>query len=462
MEILKNPNVEIHELNTDKRDNEIRFDADKMLDCNFKRMLIYYDSVIGSPIEHILTSLLCACSGACGKYPFWDITRSLKVFLNCWGVIIGPSTIMRKSSGVDEVCKDLDRIEKKYKNEYDKRMNEYEETKKEYEKELKEKKEKNKGKVLKPEREDYLILPNDFTTEALCETLTKSNRGLIIFPEFGGLLAQLNRSYNQDSKIFLTNFFDVPANHKISRVGKDPIEISRPYFSLIGGSTLEWIKSNSSDQDLRSGFFSRMLFSIRNKNDKKYFSLLELRDKISFGQNSPFYFDTRSVFDYLTSIKENIQLDISKEAKDLHIEFDKENYNELLRSDSEDQLSFKSRLLIYSLKFAGIIALCDQREVIEVKDVKNAIMISDYYKRNIERIISDLQGNSEFLIKEKRVMERIRKAGVISRRDLLQQSNMRSKDLDEFVNNLVQKESIHITYKQSDKGGRKGVWYNLS
>ncbi|MEW5842316.1 MAG: DUF3987 domain-containing protein, partial [Bacteroidota bacterium] len=378
------PEIKIH------IDNEIRFDVSTLKPSNFKKMLMYYDQITMAPTEYILTVLLCAISGAVGKNIYGSFTKSFRVYLNVWAVLCGPSTLLKKTSAIGTVTHDLQRIDELQKNDFKKQ-------KEQYEKEIQNKNSKEKQNIVKPQRE-YLIFPSDVTVESLTDILTNSKRGLMIQGEWGGWLASLNKSYSQDAKMVLTDFYDVPISKEISRATKGNTLIERPFFSIVGASTVEWIRSNSTQDDLRTGFFSRIIFSIRNRNDKPLISVFDLKD-LTYRTEQQFHFNTRDIFNYLVSIDQETIIEASPEAIILYKKYEKDSYFELENIENNDELSFKGRLIIYVLKFAALMALCDKRFKVELCDMENAIVIGNYFKQNIEKLINDeLISKTEFMV----------------------------------------------------------------
>lgn len=447
--ITSNKNVEV--LRIEKgNDSEIKFDVNKLNDSTFKKILQYYDSISSSPTEYLMTGLLTSLSGVIGKKVYFRITKSMKIYLNIWAVIIGKSSIMRKTTALNIVKDDLQRIEKQnYKN---------------YKNELTNWKSKfEKSKITKeffdetpPERK-YILYPNDSTIESLSEILSKSNRGLLVHSEFGSFLAQLNRGYSGDSKQFLTNIFDIPDSYEVSRATKENTYLESPFLSILGASTIDWVKDNSSDSDLRTGFFARMIFSIRNVPDKPFIPLLKLSELTKQSDNS---IDTRALYEYLIENEREIEFDITNEAKEKHIQYDYESYKELLQTDNENEMSFKVRLLIYSLKFAGIIAKADKRNIINIHDIEDAILLTEYYKKNVTQLLNDELTHDEFSRNEDKILKLIESNNnIISRTDLLNKSNLKAKGLDEILSNLLQKEKAKEIKKKNDSNGKWGRYY---
>jgi hypothetical protein len=432
-------------------ETEILFNINSLSESNFKKLITYYDSISVSPIEFLITGTLTALSGAIGKMVFFDITDSLRIYLNIYAVIIGVSSISKKTTAINTVKKELERISAADYNSYLRESKEYQKAK--------EISKQDKTDLIEPIR-NYLILPSDSTIEALTDILSKSNRGLIVHSEFGGFLQQLNRSYSGDSKAFLTAVFDVPESYEISRATKQNILIQRPFISILGASVIDWIKENSSPADLRSGFFARFLFSIRNKADlnKKHIPLLKLKELTS---RSEHYFNPRPIYDYLVSLSTPIELSINQDAAELHINYDTDSYMEMIESMNENELSFKARLVIYCLKIAGIIALADQRTTVSLNDMRDAIHLTNYYKKNAERLLNDEMSQTEFNRSEKRVLFLIRaNGGKLQHSKLLQLGNFKTKELTEIISNLTEKEQIEIISEKT-KYNKFSKFYKL-
>ena len=443
-DLLKNSDVEIREVGTAK-DGEIRFDITKLNASNFKRMVQYYDSISISPVEYLLTGTLAALSGAIGKSVYFSITSSMKVYLNVWAVLIGKSTIMRKTTALNLVTEDLQRIHTKNYNRYLRDLEEYENMSKE-----------EKKKAVKPKR-SYFLFPSDSTVESLAQILSESKRGLLLHSEFGSFLQQLNRGYSGDAKQFLTNLYDNPLSYEISRTTRENTILVRPFISILGASTIDWVRENSTDVDLRSGFFARFLYAIRNVPDKEFIPLLKLK---SLTKRSEFYFDIRSVYEHLIDLNET-ELEITEEASELHINYDIQSFKELLNSENDNELSFKARLLIYCLKFAGIIALTEGRNIVTLSDMQDAIHITNYYKLTVEQLLNNELTKDEFARKEENILRKLKlKGGKISRTNLLNSVPYKAKELDEILGNLIEKEKIQ-EIKERVEGGKSTRFYLL-
>lgn len=433
--------IEIQEIN---QDDEIRFDIDSLEDSTFKKMLKYLSSITMSPDEFILLSLLVALAGSIPKSVYFRLSKNLNLRLNLWGLIIGTSTLTKKSSSISMTMHELYRIQKNLFEIYQDKKSAYEKLS-----------EDQKKDIPKPKLE-RIIFSNDLTGEALIKMLSENERGILASGEFGGFLNSLEKSYNKDLKPLLTNIYDCPALIEVGRLTRESISVENPYLSLLGASTSTWIRNSISVSDLESGFFSRFLFAVINKNYKKFVSLLDLN---SLTYNSPDYFDIRSVYDFTTSISGEHVLQIDEEASNLYRYYEKEEYFELMKlaGTSKDlELSFRGRLMISTLKIAGILSVAERKFIVGRNEMLNAIKIAEYFEKNISRLLdSELNEKSSLELKEEKVYRIIRESGEIQRSELMRKKVCATtKELDLVIQNLSEKEmieSVNIYNKMNRK-----------
>jgi hypothetical protein len=142
-------------------------------------------------------------------------------------------------------------------------------------------------------------------------------------------------------------------------------------------------------------------------------------------------------------------LKIDKDTKQAHIDFDIGSYKELLYSDNPNELSFKARLMIYSLKIAGTIALTDSRDTIKLKDIKDAIAITEYFNKNIEILLNITSKNLEFADKEEKILKILMKSGgKILHLELLQSAHEDIRQFNLIIESLEQKDKLRLSMQK--------------
>lgn len=108
---------------------------------------------------------------------------------------------------------------------------------------------------------DYL-LPDNATPEATFEHLSQGHRGTMILSEFGSLLQSMEAKYNATLKSKLTDYYDVPPARRTKTRSNGDLVLERPYISICGTSTMNWITPYVKKEDIYSGFFARFLIYI--------------------------------------------------------------------------------------------------------------------------------------------------------------------------------------------------------
>ncbi len=104
-----------------------------------------------------------------------------------------------------------------------------------------------------------IFLPQKSTVEALLSDLTDLDGGVIVLSEFGSWLQEMEKSYNLGLKSMFTNFYDVPRSYGVSTRRDGRTILERPYISIVGVSTIDWVKDNINVKDVSTGFFARFL-----------------------------------------------------------------------------------------------------------------------------------------------------------------------------------------------------------
>lgn len=111
------------------------------------------------------------------------------------------------------------------------------------------------------------MLPNSVTPERLIEILAQDREGVIISNEIGGFIKDLVK---KEMMATFTEFYDV----KTSTYAKETKTqgnnyVRKPFISIMGVSTIDWINNSIKDSDTLGGFYPRFLiFSLPDKDIK--------------------------------------------------------------------------------------------------------------------------------------------------------------------------------------------------
>ena len=104
------------------------------------------------------------------------------------------------------------------------------------------------------------LLPTRVTSEFLIKYLSQGHKGMILSSEMGEWLGNLEKSHNVDLKQIFTYFYDVdiaPYESRTKHCGGGIVQ--KPFITINGVSTVDWLQKQVKADDVFSGFFARML-----------------------------------------------------------------------------------------------------------------------------------------------------------------------------------------------------------
>lgn len=104
-----------------------------------------------------------------------------------------------------------------------------------------------------------VMLPNLTTGPGLIEDISRGRGGTIFHHEFSTWLSNLEKTYNEGLKSLFTALYDVPDSFDQKTKGDGTLRIEKPFISICGVSTIDWIKDQIKPSDVDSGFFARFL-----------------------------------------------------------------------------------------------------------------------------------------------------------------------------------------------------------
>jgi len=104
------------------------------------------------------------------------------------------------------------------------------------------------------------LLPTRVTSEFLIKYLSQGHKGMILSSEMGEWLGNLEKNHNVDLKQIFTYFYDVdiaPYESRTKHCGGGIVQ--KPFITINGVSTVDWLQKQVKADDVFSGFFARML-----------------------------------------------------------------------------------------------------------------------------------------------------------------------------------------------------------
>jgi hypothetical protein len=97
--------------------------------------------------------------------------------------------------------------------------------------------------------------------EGLVDSLVAKSRQLLLYEEFGSLLAQAERSYLTPIKSTLTGIYDgTPVGRELAKGRRKDVQVAqKPRLSIFGACTSGYLSRHSEPVDWTDGFFARFL-----------------------------------------------------------------------------------------------------------------------------------------------------------------------------------------------------------
>ena len=103
------------------------------------------------------------------------------------------------------------------------------------------------------------LLVDDFTREALINSLTQQSAGVLVWDEFAEKLELMKRDYMRGVMEFITRAYDSrPVKRRTQKDGT--VCIQDTALGIMAATTIEWLEERLRSRDLAGGFVARMLF----------------------------------------------------------------------------------------------------------------------------------------------------------------------------------------------------------
>ncbi len=295
--------------------------------------------------------------------------------------------------------------------------------------------------------DDSLVLPHEWSIEALFEILQKKSVGTFYWSEFGNTLASLSRDYMGGGKEFLSDLYDCPI--KRERILKsNTYTIENPYINILAASSTIWFKERIREGDVAGGFLNRFVFFCENTKTKwmavpdrpdqeKVSSLIQQLKNISQMQGSMWL--SQSAFQMY-----------EKWAREIEEKLDYEELN-----NESGVYKLYARILDHCRKLAMLVALSFGSKEITDEYMNMACFTMEFIKKDMdENLMHELVFDRDTKLKEK-VYRIIQKIPGIERAKLLQNSHLQARTLNIYIETLLQEERIRI----ESQGGRATTYW---
>ncbi len=297
------------------------------------------------------------------------------------------------------------------------------------------------------------IFPEEFSPEGLFDLLTENSQGLITWDEFGGFLASAGKSYQIGIKEFITRAYNSP--NKLPKRLKGGLSlIENICLNIATGTTVAWLTDRISHSDTMGGFLGRFVFIPCTRDD--------CLNWYPEPQKPNMELET-GLIDNLTEIsKLKGKMELSEEAKTMWYYWSRRHEDELnTMDDSKGLIGYFSRLSGYVQKFSMLYEISGNTNsfIISEGSLKRAIKLVNWLKQKLYELMKDQISFTKEDRDIQKVFNLIKANGTMLRSKLLTNSNFLAKQLDEILNTLIQSERIKVVY--FEKGRKKARAYTL-
>jgi phage/plasmid primase-like uncharacterized protein len=296
---------------------------------------------------------------------------------------------------------------------------------------------------------ENVLLPLKNTSEGLLELLDQGREGGIIASEFSDWLRGLEKSHNGDMKPMFVSLYDCVLTYEYHTKGGGTYIADKSFISIMGVTTLSWLKKDLKKDDSSSGFLARFLmFTIPDQDIIPSFFPTQLKAEKT---NAEMAFEEK-----LKKIEQTISCEYTYSEKAIktgdyfHQEIYKmkKNYNEKCK---EVLGCFEKRWSPYLVKLSMPIQFFFDDETTEIgeESVISAFNILLPAIKSTAELFEKELGESEHQQKERKVYrwicEKVAENGRPVTRAEIQASRQLSggpKELDDVLEGLLLSEEI--------------------
>ena len=350
-----------------------------------------------------------------------------KHYCNIWAAIIGPSTVSRKTTVINQAMKMM----KTFKDEL--------------------------AGLPAKERNEMDIELSRVTQARLYNLLAINPNRLILQMELSAWMKEMGKSYNGGMKQEITDMFD-GKDRSIAKMEIDE-HISKPAFSIVGATTEEWFFQELSQvSDQRGGFLQRFIICLIQNIEVD-----ELRmESVDSTNIDPQLHAYGEMLDSFRRIPGSQRLKASDEAKELRDEIYKELMTAIALNANDPLAAYSARLFDnYFWRFCILIHLMKNwqalREALEeerveswfrqnevdVETAEQAWYLCEYYLENTKPFLKQMsEGNK--LDEERKILRILQKTPNmrLNHSKLFNKTGLNKFEFRKSIEGLIERQAI--------------------
>jgi hypothetical protein len=363
-----------------------------------------------------------------------------KHFCNIWAAIIGPSTVSRKTTVINQAMKML----KPFKT--------------------------GLLELSAKERNEQDIELSRVTQARMYNLLAINPNRLLLHMELSAWMQEMNKAYNAGMKQEITDMFD-GKDRSIAKMEIDEY-IRRPAFSIVGATTEDWFFRELREiADQRGGFLQRFIICIIQNIDVADLRF-EAMHSDEFDSELHAWDDALSVF---RSLPDTRQLFAGDDAQEFRDGIYRELMQNIALNANDPQAAYCARIFDnYFWRFCILIFLIKNwRDIREARDndhleswffknkvdlqtAREAWYLCEYYFQNTQPFLKSLSENAK-LDSEKKIVRILQRSPdqTLPHSPLLCKSGLTAREFRSCVESLIERQAI-ICHEQ-DSGYRNRI-----
>jgi len=320
-----------------------------------------------------------------------------------------------------------------------------------------------KHQTLTQKGEKSLVLPREFSPEALYDILSEQPTGVFLWNEMGQQLKRFRRDYMGGIVEFLTEAYDSPDEPIVRRLRSGVWQIEKPCFSIFASTTIHWLESNLTEEIALGGFLPRWLFVPATKPEE-FIALpptldcaLEKRLSSSLAQLRDTYKIPHGDITITPVSLELVKTQYEQWARDL--------YKRISGGQGEELLAaWGVRLMPLALKLGMLFEMgTTGKAEISLDSWERGRTIADFLYVYLRQFVEEELALTPFQRHRRQVLRLIEdaKEAGISRSEISVRTKIKKYELDEIMKALVKDEGTVVEREgaKPERGPTAAVFY---
>jgi hypothetical protein len=277
---------------------------------------------------------------------------------------------------------------------------------------------------------EYSLITGVSSAEGLFQYIVGDDKKLLLKLSEYATLPQKSKQSGAGNLISLvTELWDMRERYEARTITNGRKVSKRPFFSIMAGSTPEWLTENMDQSNIMGGYANRWLYFWGYPKEPKPFT-----PKIDSNKKSHLLTQINEIRVWANGLSNNGEITASTEALELY----KEWYIKFRKSLETDGIipSLLVRLPDYAWKIAMINACCSLLDTIYPDNLQSALEVVNFMDLSIKHIFRNYSTSANRQ-EEDRLIRILQRNGEKSHRDLYHLMNISGEELTKLIGPML-------------------------